>query len=429
MKGTMKDAVTIIVGAGAVLDFDHKGIFPSVKNITDEVLKQSIQKVDGGERPLLRELYDHVVRKLNKVLETNHIKPPQLNFENLLHVIEMCIAYSGCWSKEYISWLAYPEFGTLIQPVTFLKDIHTYDYIRAADELQKTVMSIVNQYDTAFNEDKSTEQWYRGFWKSLSGRSNIFNLNYDNTIEYSLDEYEDGFPPIKDGEEYSRFSAKRYYENPRGVSTIAHLHGQILFSVARSYPFDYSMRDMVKNRDYETACKNRTGGQFPPSNQAKEEYLQPVIVSGSRKTEKMTFAPNNVYLSDLARKVIENNRLMIIGYSFGDLYLNEILGLGMATHGDELKVVIIDKFPSYINSYISWFKHLTHGCNPQEYTFISRLAKDRLFVEIGQKEFPLIVGEYGVPVVSRNGKLMMCINGFKDAVVNHKETILEFLGV
>ena len=185
---------------------------------------------------------------------------------------------------------------------------------------------------------------------------------------------------------------------------------------------------MVKNRDYQTACENRIGGQFLPSNQAKEEYLQPEIVSGLRKTEKMTFAPNNVYLSDLARKVIENNRLMIIGYSFGDLYLNEILGLGMATHGDELKVVIIDKFPSYINSYISWFKHLTHGCNPQEYTFISRLAKDRLFVEIGQKEFPLIVGEYGVPVVSRNGKLMMCINGFKDAVVNHKETILRFLG-
>lgn len=24
--------ITVIVGAGAVLDFDHKGIFPSVKN-------------------------------------------------------------------------------------------------------------------------------------------------------------------------------------------------------------------------------------------------------------------------------------------------------------------------------------------------------------------------------------------------------------
>lgn len=427
----MNDAVTIIVGAGAVLDFDHKGIFPSVKNITDEVLKLSIQKVDGGERPLLREINDYIVGKLNQVgrPEINRYVPPQLNFESLLHDVEMCISYSGYWHKEFTSWPALPEFGTLIQPDEFLNDIQTYDYIRAAYGLQKTVMSIVNQYDASFNEDTSTERWYRDFWKSLSGRSNIFNLNYDNTIENSLGEYEDGFPPVKDGEEYSRFSARHYYENRRGVSTIAHLHGQILFSEAREYPFDYSIRDMVKNRDFQTACKNRIGGQFPPSNQAKEEYLQPVIVSGSRKTEKMTFAPNNVYLSDLARKVIENNRLMIIGYSFGDLYLNEIMGLGMAAHGDDFKVVIIDKFPSYINSYISWFQHLTHGCNPEEFIFVSRLAKDRLFVEIGQDEHPLIFEDYDRPVVSRNGKLMMCIGGFKDAVVNHKETILEFLGV
>lgn len=63
----MNDTVTIIVGAGAVLDFDHKGISPTVKNITDEVLKLSIQKVDGGERPLLREINDYIVGKLNQV--------------------------------------------------------------------------------------------------------------------------------------------------------------------------------------------------------------------------------------------------------------------------------------------------------------------------------------------------------------------------
>ena len=425
----MESAVTVIVGAGAVLDFEHKGIFPSVSNITEEVLKLSIQKVEGGERPLLRELYNHVVKKLNKVSERNCRKFPQLNFENLLHILEMCIPYSGCWRKEYISWLAFPEFGTLIQPDKFLKDIHTYDYIRAAYGLQKTVMDIVNQYDASFGEDTSSEQWYRDFWKSFSGRSNIFNLNYDNTIENTLGEYEDGFLPIKEDEDYSRFSAKQYFENRRNLSTIAHLHGQILFSEAKSYPFDYSMRDLVKNRDYQTACKNRMGGQFPPSNQAKEEYLPPVIVSGSRKTEKMTFAPNNVYLSDLTRKVVENSRLMIIGYSFGDLYLNEILGLGMAAHGDDFKVVIIDKFPSYINSYISWFQHLTHGCNPEEFIFVFLFVKDRLFVEIGQEEHPLIFEDYSIPVISRNGKLMMCINGFKDAVVNHKETIQRFLGV
>ena len=123
MKGTMKDAVTIIVGAGAVLDFDHNGIFPSVKNITEEVLNLSIQTVDGGKRPLLREINDYIVGKLNQVgrPEVNRFIPPQLNFENLLHVIEMCISYSSCWHKEYISWLALPEFGTLIQPNDFLK--------------------------------------------------------------------------------------------------------------------------------------------------------------------------------------------------------------------------------------------------------------------------------------------------------------------
>ena len=425
----MNDTITIIVGAGAVLDFEHKGIVPSVKNITEEVLKLSIQTVDGGERPLLRELNDFVVEKLNQVgrPEINRVVPPQLNFENLLHVIEMCIAYSGCWHKEYVSWPAAPEFGTLILPDEFLKDVQTYDYIRAAFRLQETVMSIVNQYDISFREDALSEQWYRDFWNSLSGKSNVFNLNYDNTIEDSLGEYEDGFLPIEAGEDYSRFSAKRYYENKKGLSTIAHLHGQILFSEARSYPFEFSSRDMVKNRDYETACKNRIGGQQNPSNQAKEEYLQPYIVSGSRKTEKMTFAPNNVYLSDLARKVVENSRLMIIGYSFGDLYLNEILGLGLATHGADFRVVIIDKFPSYINSYPTLFQHIAHRCNPQEYRFISRIAKNRLFIEIGQNEFPIIVDGYDEPLMSRNGNLMMCISGFKNAVMKHREAIRKHL--
>lgn len=39
----MNNTVTIIVGAGAVLDFDYKGIFPYVKKITEEVLKLIIQ--------------------------------------------------------------------------------------------------------------------------------------------------------------------------------------------------------------------------------------------------------------------------------------------------------------------------------------------------------------------------------------------------
>ena len=427
----MGKGITVIVGAGAVLDFEHKGIVPSVNRITEEVLKLSIQKVDGGERPLLREIYDYVVGKLNQIgkPEVNRYMPPQLNFENLLQVIEMCLAYSGCWHNEYVSWPAVPEFGTLIQPDEFLKDVQTYDYIRAAHALQETVMSVVNQYDVDFSADETAEQWYRDFWQSLSGRMNIFNLNYDNTIENSLGDYEDGFLAIEEGKDYSRFSAKRYFENIRGLSTIAHLHGNILLSEARSFPFEYSNRDMVKNRDYQTACKNRIARQQNPYNQAKEEFLQPYIVSGYRKTEKMTFAPNNVYLSDLTRKVVENNRLIIIGYSFGDLYLNEILGLGMAAHGDIFKVVVIDKFPPYIDNYPAFFNHLQYKCGSGMYRFVSRLAKNRLSIEPCQEDFSLEVKDHNSPVVSKNGGLMLFMNGFKDAVVNHREEIIEYLEV
>ena len=41
----MGNGITVIVGASAVLDFDHKGIFPSVKKIADEVHRLNIQKV------------------------------------------------------------------------------------------------------------------------------------------------------------------------------------------------------------------------------------------------------------------------------------------------------------------------------------------------------------------------------------------------
>ena len=40
----MGNRVTIILGAGAVLDFDHKGIFPSVKNIIERCLNRASKK-------------------------------------------------------------------------------------------------------------------------------------------------------------------------------------------------------------------------------------------------------------------------------------------------------------------------------------------------------------------------------------------------
>ena len=426
----MRAGVNVIVGAGAVLDFNHKGIFPSVKAITDEVLNLTIQKVDGSEWRLIKELYNRLIDRLKQVgnPEVRRLIHPELNFEDLLHVLEMCLSYSSCWLDEYLHWKSFPLFGSLIDPKSFLKDIDTVEYERAASALEEKVMEIVNQYDSAFRDNSGSEEWYRAFWRSISG-GNVFTLNYDSTIEESVGNYEDGFEEIWGAEDFSRFSARKYYDNSERKTTIAHLHGSILYSEPKSFPFEYSTRDLVKNIDYETALKNRQVRQTENRTQAKEGYIQPYIISGARKTEKMVYAPYNVYFSDLSRKVIENKRLVIVGYSFGDLYLNELLGLGMKAHGDEFRVVIIDKFPQYICDYPSFYQHLLSHCNYGEFSFVSRVAKDRLPIEPGQKEFPLVVKDYESPVRSKNGNLMFCMTGFKDAVTKHKDEIMEFLGV
>ncbi len=421
----MDVGITIVVGAGAVLDFEHKGVCPSVRSISEEVLKISTQKVDGAERLLIKELYDRIIERLKNDgnPEVRRFFHPEVNFEDLLHVLEMCLSYSSCWHDEYLHWKAFPLYGALMEPNLVLKGVNTIEFERAAYALEERVMEIVNQYDSAFKKDRSCEQWYRDFWHSMKG-SNIFTLNYDSTIEESVEPYEDGFDEVWGGEEYCRFSARRYYENPEHKTTIAHLHGSILYSEPKTFPFEFSTRDLVKNKDYESALRNRVLSQSAPRTQAKEMYVQTYIISGARKTEKMVVAPYDVYLSDLSRKVLENKRLMIIGYSFGDLYLNEILGLGIAAHGDEFRVVIIDKFPAYIHDYPSFYQKLK---DLGMFSFVSRLSRDQLSIEPGQKEFPLEVKNYDTPVVSRNGYLMICMTGFKKAITNHWEEINAFL--
>lgn len=421
----MEVGITVIVGAGAVLDFEHKGVFPSVRSITEEVLKISTQKVDGTERLLIKDLYDGMIDRLKKVgkPEVRRFFHPEVTFEDLLHVLEMCLSYSSCWHDEFLHWKAFPLCGALMEPNPILKDINTVEYERAAYALENRVMEIVNQYDSAFKMDRSCEQWYRDFWYSMKG-ANIFSLNYDSTIEESVESYEDGFDEMLGGEEYSRFSARRYYENPEHKTIIAHLHGNILFSEPKTFPFEYSTGDLVKNKDYESAVRNRVLSQSAPRTQAKEVYVQPYIISGARKTEKIVMAPYDVYLSDLARKVLENKRLMIVGYSFGDIYLNEILGLGIAAHGDEFRVVIIDKFSPHIYDYQSFYQKLK---DLDMFSFVSRVAKNRLSIEPGQKAFPLGVKDYDTPIVSKNGNLMICMTGFKDAVTKHMEEIKTFL--
>ena len=154
----MDDAITVIVGAGAVLDFEHKGIIPTLKNLTEEVLSLPIQKVDGTDWLLMKELYDFIISglKMTGNPEVRRFSRPEISFEDILHVLEMCLSYNSCWHEEFLQWESFPLFGALTDPKSFLKSIDTIEYLRAAYSLEEKVMEIVNQYDFVFRENNES---------------------------------------------------------------------------------------------------------------------------------------------------------------------------------------------------------------------------------------------------------------------------------
>lgn len=98
--------ITFVVGAGAPLDLSLPDtvICPSTNNITSEVLKPYNNYLDPGNPiTIVQNIYDVLVgtypAKIPSLWESEPTKP-NINFEQLFHVLEMLVSYSGVWGKN-----------------------------------------------------------------------------------------------------------------------------------------------------------------------------------------------------------------------------------------------------------------------------------------------------------------------------------------
>ena len=90
------------------------------------------------------------------------------------------------------------------------------DLIACKRHLIQTIFEKVNEYNSVFGDTRY--DWYRNFWTSMQNRLDVFNLNYDTTIETSLGNYEDGFESLKDENKFKRFNIIKLLENKRNLS-------------------------------------------------------------------------------------------------------------------------------------------------------------------------------------------------------------------
>ena len=418
----MQIRTTTIIGAGAVLDFDFIDIEkPTTSNITKICTEQKVQDMDDGEIDLIRQIYDKIIEvakfEYTRLHPAVKVYNPNLSFEDLFEVIETLYSYSGTWKHEHypislISALVKSDF-----------DFESIDYYKSLLIIVKTIIRIVDAYDKKFRNDGS-EMWYKIFWRSFKGLIDIFNLNYDTTIENSLGKYNDGF--VRFTQKYERFEPEVLWYTDKSIPTVNHLHGCILYADVNPQPVEnyYNHRDLYKFYTLED-CEFLLGHHWMPHNQVGDSIFYTPIITGLKKTDKICYMPHSIYHANLVKKIIENPSLLVCGYSFGDLYVNQIMERHKLIHGKNQRIVIIDKWPEFVNDsnnslYRYYMDHTSGGFRE----FVARIIEGGIEPLDIFNQFCQISDDCWQ---SPKGTLRLYTKGMKYAVENHQDNLLQYL--
>ena len=401
--------VTAFIGAGACIDIDG----PSTACITKKV--RSVQQ-EIFVPPLKQTITKPFIEAVALHLETFWRDEP--NFEDIFHAIEMLDSCRVGWDIT-----AAKQFRPALSAFVGTTDKSYFNVdmlIVAKKDLISTVAKQVAAHDSAFNPNSSKHYWYSAFWRQATKRPpwDIVTTNYDMCIEKSLDghiEYEDGFENLEDGV---------YSFRPRNIlnsnkTKIMHLHGSIYYGYPKftdpnRYIYEYDHEDLYKFNSYANAQKTWFNMSHRNS-QAGEKTIAGPIITGLRKTDKLLPYPYNTYNACFAKSLMENSRLLIAGYSFGDLHFNSWLGKMANIHGNNRRIIVI----SYLDDPNRWHPvPSVMGWSTPMYEFMAKVFKDN-------RPFKSYVFEN--PVISADGNVQLYLRGLRDALENHGEEIIDFL--
>ncbi|MCF6153496.1 MAG: hypothetical protein E3K38_14680 [Candidatus Kuenenia stuttgartiensis] len=413
--------VTAFLGAGACLDIEG----PSTKDLTDLVRKKKQQFLDPFTKQMIEAPF---VEDIASQLDS-YFAPESCNFEDLFHVLEMMSSYFRGRQKHIIGKQYKPPLGAFItlncDKWLTDKDKDAYmlslgKLITAKKDILEIVAAQIYKYMKSF-ESNHKYRWFADFWNdALNERAwDIATLNYDYSIEKSINKkiIEDGYEKI-DGQGLYRFNPSKLIES--NSSKILHLHGCILYGYARrqnpnKYLFEDAFEDIYKFDTYERA-KEKWFGRSINNSQAQEEAIVGPIITGLRKTDKLLYYPYNSYHYALQQAIMQSPRLLIAGYSFGDLHFNALLERVTRLYGENRRVVIITYFDKDY-----WHPDPMFMGWPQVYTMTKFIAT------VFHEQTPFNSNKFQSPLCSKDGCAKLYLCGMKEALENHGDEIIEFL--
>lgn len=328
----MKQKVTILTGAGFTLPPDFGG--PSTLFLTDKLRKLKIKNYDIDGKPpgeyFYRKLCYHYTRRIKNDCDLSIV-----NFETIIHLLEELYSHLTSYNKPDIkgkdnsilrnlskSKGVKPSF--LILKDAIKKDLTVLKTPTKIEFLNQIVKNIYSHFIDAlieelkkFNSDSSNigmRKFETDFLKKHLPESKFtrrfYTLNYDTWLNKHLGIY-DGFDST------GKFEAEKVMKE-YDMDCHYNLHGSILWQNDLD---KNKMKKLKKPVDYLGYTQSSVYGLN------REPLIATPIITGYHKLERMKFNPYLQFYYALQNDILNSDLLILVGYSFSDTHINNILSL------------------------------------------------------------------------------------------------------
>lgn len=413
--------VIAIVGAGAAMELGENES-PSTSNLTKHVMEIE----DEGASNILKQIKRTIATKYKD------------NFEAYFHVVEQFVAFYYDWEKSEDK-----EYGAKHPLSRFIKPDKIFNPKQKKKQPKEVLrlmliqlMDQIDVYNQYFEKEKNNKlSWYRDFWKLMAdAKWDIFTFNYDTTIESSLEgKYTDGYWGVS--VDYKHFEPQKYIKERNSKHTINHIHGCLLYSGEQpNYKLKSEVQEVYSHNQYKWKDYEANRKQIKKRDinvgrsQSGDIIMQDSIITGLHKTDKIVSQPYAFYRTQLDTQLLNNNRLLIVGYSFNDYYVNNMLESISLYHMD-YKIVIIDclKIENIKewegNAVANYFQEHPEKTFMLHFIEAIMLPKDSSANVWDAFRYDKCEDNY---IYSKDEHLMIFMGGFKEAT-NHKELIYDYL--
>jgi hypothetical protein len=329
-----KEKLLIIAGAGASVDFDML----SSSQIEEMFELNGPNKLRVGNRFV--SLYKYVKDELLKYHQSGTSlgrplpdKVDDVYFEEVVYqLLNLYSALSETHKNGLGAFCNLNVFPTKIMGNRNVK-LDYFDFCHEADILVAKLLDEIREKCTSLPLDKLAllKQLLKKLNKSFD--LSVVNLNYDNILYQSIPfKAETGFG--RDG----KFEPRRILYNQKW-NFFYHLHGSVHFYYANT-EHAYEIRFVNDFTQEKVVESNRSFRSLNDTTEGFPILSRPIIV-GYGKAWQIQREPYLFYYNDLARRVDEADKILFIGYSFGDLHLNNLIQMSLR-HKKKKKIVILD---------------------------------------------------------------------------------------